>query len=429
MLEKIYPKMEISKDFDIIESLLNLDLTFLCSEIFCELDSKSLTNCRLTCHQWKNFIDQNFLALPRGKKWVKKQLMNNLLNQDYLPRVKVKDHKEELYGVMADKDGVCVSTKQGTLTYYDLELTTEIWDIKLSSEWIQHCMNSDNVFAVDSRSEMEPIFDGRSNVSVIDRKSGKLLHRISNNHPMYAIRTFKNILATGDITGIIRFYQIISLGECDGEDGKMLELFNTSKQTTNIAHLDNDNNNLVSGDEHGEIVAWDFKIGSKLGTVQSHQNINIIKVKWPLVITCSFVDRGIKIFNMENLSLVNYIDVHSASDVNIIKNVLIVAGEVYNRNSQVYTSLGHTFWNLTELIGAEKTDMEVIQKRKIDLFNKEPCLRQCGTMDAFQGCFWNFPNCDGTESHERSSTNLSAVYGSDVFMTENNALVKRSFWP
>ena len=50
-------------------------------------------------------------------------------------------------------------------------------------------------------------------------------------------------------------------------------------------------------------------------------------------------------------------------------------------------------------------------------------------MEAFQGCFWNFPHCNGTDSHERASTNLSAVYGSDVFMTENNVLVKRSFWP
>ena len=425
--------MEKSKDFDIIESLLNLDLTFLCSEIFSQLDSKSLTNCKLTCHQWKNFIDQNFLRLPRGKRWTKTQLRTNLLNHDYSPRIKVKDHKEELYGVMADKDGVCVSTKQGTLTYYDLDLTTEIWDLKLSSEWIQHCMNSDNVFAVDSRSEMElPMIDGRSNVSVIDRKNGKLIHRISNKYPMYAIRTFKNILATGDISGVIRFYQIIPIKECSGEDEeKMLLFFKKSKQTTNIAHLDNDNDRLVSGDEDGEIVAWDFQIGSKLGTVQSDQNINIIKVKWPMVITCSFVNRGIKIFNMESLTLINCIDVHSASDVNIIQNVLIVAGEVKDRNSQIYTSLGHTFWNLTELISPdERKDMEIVQQnRKIDLYNKEPCLRQCGTMVAFHGCFWNFPHCNGTDLHKRASTNLSAVYGSDVFITENKVLVKRSFWP
>ena len=225
------------------------------------------------------------------------------------------------------------------------------------------------------------------------------------------------------------FYQINPIEE---DDEKMLLLFKKSKQTTNIAHLDNDNDRLVSGDEDGEIVAWNFQIGSKLGTVQSDQNINIIKVKWPLVITCSFVDRGIKIFNMESLTLINCIDVHSASDVNIIQNVLIVAGEVKDRNSQIYTSLGHTFCNLTELISPdERKDMEIVvqQNRKVDLYNKEPCLRQCGTMAAFQGCFWNFPHCNGTDLHTRASTNLSAVYGSDVFMTENKVLVKRSFWP
>ena len=78
---------------------------------------------------------------------------------------------------------------------------------------------------------------------------------------------------------MIRFYQIIPIKECSGEDEeKMLLFFKKSKQTTNIAHLDNDNDRLVSGVEDGEIVAWDFQIGSKLGTVQSDQNINIIKV-------------------------------------------------------------------------------------------------------------------------------------------------------
>ena len=64
--------------------------------------------------------------------------MSNLLSQDFSPRTKAKDHKEELYCVMADKDGVCVSTKQGSLTYYDLDLATELWNIKLSNEWIHH---------------------------------------------------------------------------------------------------------------------------------------------------------------------------------------------------------------------------------------------------------------------------------------------------
>ena len=81
-----------------------------------------------------------------------------------------------------------------------------------------------------------------------------------------------------------------------------------------------------------------------------------LKVKWPLVVTCSIANRGVKIFNMENLSLIHCIDVESLCDLNIINNILIVAGVVKNQNSQAYRALGHMFWNLTELIDDHKTD-------------------------------------------------------------------------
>ena len=100
----------------IIELLLERDLTNLCFQIYNELDSKSLTNCRLVSHSWKDFIDHFFHELPKGKACLKRKLNENIFDSDYMPVTKTitldedEDFGSSIYDIQADKSGICVST-------------------------------------------------------------------------------------------------------------------------------------------------------------------------------------------------------------------------------------------------------------------------------------------------------------------------------
>ena len=83
--------------FNVINSLLNQDLTRICFDIFCHLDTLSLSNSRLVCQQWKDFIDYNFFDLPRGQKWIRSKIVENVLNQDYVPKETIVNHEEEIF--------------------------------------------------------------------------------------------------------------------------------------------------------------------------------------------------------------------------------------------------------------------------------------------------------------------------------------------
>ena len=72
---------------DIIEKLLNHDLTSLCFYIFSHLDSKSFANSRLVCQHWKKYLDYQFYKANVGKKCLQEKLKNNFLNDCYQPKV------------------------------------------------------------------------------------------------------------------------------------------------------------------------------------------------------------------------------------------------------------------------------------------------------------------------------------------------------
>ena len=73
---------------NIIELLLERDLTRLCYQIYNKLDSQSLTNCRLVCHNWKDFVEHQFYELPKGRLHVKNLLKSNFFNESFHPRTK-----------------------------------------------------------------------------------------------------------------------------------------------------------------------------------------------------------------------------------------------------------------------------------------------------------------------------------------------------
>ena len=79
--------MEHEEVINYIHLLLLHDLTSLCFQIFNYLDNKTFTNCRLVCHNWKNFIDHYFFELAKGKKCVNQRLSSNFFNEKYGPRI------------------------------------------------------------------------------------------------------------------------------------------------------------------------------------------------------------------------------------------------------------------------------------------------------------------------------------------------------
>ena len=91
---------------------------------------------------------------------------------------------------------------------------------------------------------------------------GELLHTIENLHntSIFGIRIFENILATAGSSGSIKFHQIEEKSE-----PKLIH----EENGYGFAHLDNDENKLISGSINGEIVVWNFKTREKLGSINA----------------------------------------------------------------------------------------------------------------------------------------------------------------
>ena len=102
----------IEKEKNIIELLLEKDLTRICFKIFSHLDSDSFCNARLVCHGWKDFIDYQFYELPNGIKWRSDKLISNFLNEDFIPREEKIYTKEAIYSVQADEKNIFISTEK-----------------------------------------------------------------------------------------------------------------------------------------------------------------------------------------------------------------------------------------------------------------------------------------------------------------------------
>ena len=97
---------------NIIEHLLEKDLTYICFKIFSYLDSTSFCNCRFVCHGWKDFIDTQFYELPKGKKWRSDKLMTNIFNKDFIPKEdKISFNEKECHiaNVVADQSNILIS--------------------------------------------------------------------------------------------------------------------------------------------------------------------------------------------------------------------------------------------------------------------------------------------------------------------------------
>ena len=87
-----------------------------------------------------------------------------------------------------------------------------------------------------------------------------------------------------------------------------------------LAHLDRDEDKLVSGSIEGIIAVRSFNDPTNASTFEVPHSIMALKVKWPLVVTCSidWVDSyGVCVVDMEKLTLIRRVPSGSASDITL----------------------------------------------------------------------------------------------------------------
>ena len=380
---------------DIIELLLLRDLTRICFQIFQQLDSKTFANSRLVCQVWKAFIDHQFFELPKGKQCLQEKITSNFLNKNYAPRIETVLCETSLFDVQADSLGICVTTMNGSVFNFELCGTMKLlWKIQLCDESLQLCMSKEKVFVVTS--------NAIGHIFIINRTDGNLQQTNLNAHSysIYGVRVFQDrILATAGSRGTIKFFSI-------HEEKLNLMHEEALYRRNGFTHLDNDGDKLVSGSVSGDVVAWDFSTGTKIGEICSKQRIMSLNVRWPLVVTCT-IDRsndeemkGIKLFDMKKQVLLRHIKCCDyATNVRIHLKILVVCEDdfAFSENESKHTAL--RFWNLNQLLNTD-IKMENVSNRTIRTFPKPS-----------------------------NGLQICSISGSAVLTTEGNQFRKRSFWP
>ena len=204
------------KIVNIIDLLLERDLTDICFQIFNYLDNISFTNSRTVCHIWKKFIDYYFYGTPKGKKYLSQRVISNFFNENHYPKIIKKDlisnltkrnacDKDRVTSIQCDSISISISTYSGSVSNYKFHSLEALWNLKLCDYSIKHCMNQERIFAVTS---------GRAvygNLFIIDRTKGQVIYKILDIHPrgINNVKIFQNkILASTDHWGNIKFHYI-----------------------------------------------------------------------------------------------------------------------------------------------------------------------------------------------------------------------------
>ena len=109
----------------------------------------------------------------------------------------------------------------------------------------------------------------------------------------------------------------------------MIKIFEEETyQVRGFTHLDSHGDKLISGSSSGEVIAWDFQTGAHLHSIQSDIQIMSLRVKWPIVVICtfSFTDddkkKGIKLFDIEKECLIRLVYYPKKICINQFRTIL-----------------------------------------------------------------------------------------------------------
>ena len=209
-------------DSDIIEKLLDKNLTHVCYSIFGYLDSSSFTNCQSVCKKWKKFIDHYFFEVKKGKKWLKRKLTSNFFEPDFILRstevplfANVPLNIHTIIAIEVNFATVCIAyvakigaqSNEGNDDYHlflarlDFETFQTIWNIGLITFF-----TAESVVSAVKTTKMQinknrifTFFDNGSKtfLMMVDRENGSIL---SNFRVMPHINTYwiNNMIAYDD---------------------------------------------------------------------------------------------------------------------------------------------------------------------------------------------------------------------------------------
>ena len=365
---------------NIIQQLLEKDLTEICFKIFSYLDSTSFSNCRFVCHEWRDFIDHQFYELPKGKKWRNDKLMSNIFNKDFIPKEdKISFNEKEwlIANVVADQSNILISMfnvhedsdRDGDLIFclssYELHSLKLAWSLKLKyvdkndRRHTYLCLNNDRVYATVFQS-----------VFIIDRVRGNVLNTINRPIVICGLACMENRLLALAYGDQIKIFNIENVD-------KPRHIFHSPKKEMIGVDLKlkSDGNKLISlySEINQWIIASDFNSGNKLGEIQIPFStpINDINVFWPYIICVFYTTsedeeskRGIRIFDMEKeIVLKDILWQLPITPIRIeIKNKFIIVRENH-RHKKIHTK---RFLNYEDLFGNVLSSIEDLSSRQVE---------------------------------------------------------------
>ena len=257
-----------SEKIDIIQLLLNFDLTRLCFDIFTNLDPQSLANCRLVCQSWKDFIEEKIFNLPKGRKWIKEKIALNMMDENYQPKTTEIALHEKICSFALDNDSLSTISSRGSVSMYQLVPFKKQWSVKPFNPLItlfpkmdnyqQVMMNSKRVIAAEI---VAGYFqeDELVNLYIIDRSNGILLQTVEKFHfeprtltwyppcANHALKmcSYENTIATfRSIGGTIKFHQILENDRV--EKFHEQNAYPSLENKESLTALDHDGDKLVS---------------------------------------------------------------------------------------------------------------------------------------------------------------------------------------
>ena len=411
----------IEKEKNIIELLLEKDLTRICFKIFSHLDSDSFCNARLVCHGWKDFIDYQFYELPKGIKWRSDKLISNFLNEDFIPREEEINLKHIIYYTETDGKYIFLSTYYYPKNYsnyskanfyvskYEINLWKLVWSLKLEEldgpAVLHLCYGKLYAFVQ---------FSITGGIYVIDSTSGSILHKI-NNFPSlddrYRIKDLcvldNKALALGTISKM-NIYNI----EVINKPKLIYEADWRRDLDSGPGGLQNDEDKLIYPKSYNDghcvgFIARNFNTGEKISEIQAElipRFKNVYRVHWPYLIctgkNLETID-GIRIFDMENETLIKHILWNFTLGINIKGKVVLLHSVKDNKIETRYLSF-------EDIMNDNMSEIENISSRQIGVstwddkyFIAGNCVFKVSTQDIVKKSYWmsiNFDDKSKTES-------------------------------
>ena len=438
----------IEKEKNIIELLLEKDLTRICFKIFSHLDSDSFCNSRLVCHGWKDFIDYQFYELLKGIKWRSDKLISNYLDTDFIPREEKIYIKGVIGSAQANEKNIFISTTKTVwpctpctvwISNYEFHSNEKlVWSLRLKNVLPQYLhLHNDRLYAYESAYtdlDLNPELGGVGDIYIIGCVLGNIIHKIcyfpsmDGLYGVYKLCVLDNKLLAICSEVKVKIYNIETM-----DKPKFIWEGNGSNIENDGDKLICRNSIIVDSNVDTYYIARNFNTGEKICEI--HYDIcgfSKFRVQWPYLI-CTGKNRhpenvdGIRIFDMEKETLIKHIQWNMDTVGIVMKGKIVLIHEKKPKNETRFIDFSDIemetrFLSFEDIIDDKmlKMEMEMLSSRQIDVskwrrenyqkyFIVGNCVLRVSTHDIVRRSYWmsiNFNNINdnkdktNTESEE-----------------------------